>query len=80
MTILLPVPISPPRVPVSTAETPLSKRETKAENNSPWLLNERVYSISEAINHLIEAGFTVGCDGELLPPQCFVSQLKGMNA
>ena len=72
--------VSLPCVPVSTAETPVSKRETKAEHNSPWMLNERVYSLSEAINVLIESGFTVGCDGELLPPHCMVSQLRGMSA
>ena len=80
MNVVVTPSISPPRVPVSIAETPVSKRETKAEHDSPWMLNERVYSLSEAINVLIESGFTVGCDGELLPPHCMVSQLRGMSA
>jgi len=80
MQVLVTPDVSPPCVPVSTSETRVSKRETKAEHNSPWMLNERVYSISEAINVLIEAGFTIGVDGELLPPHCMVSQLRGMSA
>ncbi len=80
MKVLVTPNVSPPCVPVSTSETRMSKRETKAEHNSPWTLNERVYSISEAINCLIEAGFTIGVDGELLPPNCMVRQLRGMSA
>ncbi len=80
MQVLVTPDVSPPCVPVSTADTSVSKRETKAEHNSPWMLNERVYSVSEAINVLIEAGFTIGVDGELLPPHCMVKQLRGMSA
>jgi hypothetical protein len=72
--------ISPPWDTPPIAENPVSKRETATGKHSPWILDERVYSLSEAINVLIESGFTVGCDGELLPPYCMVSQLRGMSA
>ncbi len=69
-----------PCVPVSTTGTPLSSSETDEVIITPHLLNETVYSISEAINVLIESGFTVGVDGELLPPLCMVSRLRGLSA
>ena len=69
-----------PRVPVSTAETRLSKNETQPVTITPHLFDEVGYSVLEAINCLIDAGFVVGVDGELLPPQCFVKQLRGIGA
>lgn len=72
--------VSSPCVPVSTADTPVSKDETQPVTITPHSLNERVYSVSEAINVLIESGFSIGCDGELLPPHCMVKQLRGLGA
>ena len=72
--------VSPPCVPVSTANTPVSKDETQPVTITPHSLNERVYSVSEAINCLIDAGFEIGVDGELLPPHCMVKQLRGLGA
>ena len=69
-----------PCVPVSTAETLLSKSENEEVIITPHSLNETVYSVAEAINHLIDSGFTVGVDGELLPPKCFVESLRRVSA
>ncbi len=60
--------VSLPCVPVSTAETPC----VSCEN---WTRVDRVYEVAEAINLLIEAGYTVGCDGELLPP-CWIRKAQ----
>ena len=60
-------------VPVSTAGTQLSKNETE----SPQIGQETdasVYELAEAINLLIDAGWTLGCDGELLPPLVYRKQ------
>ena len=57
-----------PRVPVSTTEMQLSKFETKADLNEPISLNEIRLEVAESINVLIDAGYRLGCDGELLPP------------
>lgn len=67
-------------VPVSTSDTPVSSNERQPVTITPHLLNERVYSVSEAINVLIDSGFTVGVDGELLPPHCMAKTLRGMCA
>ena len=67
-------------VPVSTSDTRVSSDETQPVTITPHSLNERVYSVSEAINVLIDAGFEVGVDGELLPPHCMVRQLRGLGA
>lgn len=48
-------------VPVSTAETLRDSPENGHEVS-------HVYEIAEAINLLIDAGYSIGCDGELLPP------------
>lgn len=72
--------VSDPCVSVSTSDTHVSNDETQPVTITPHSLNERVYSVSEAINILIESGFSVGCDGELLPPHCMVSQLRGLSA
>lgn len=72
--------VSRPCVPVSTSVTYVSGDETQPVTITPHSLNERVYSVSEAINVLIESGFSIGCDGELLPPHCMVKQLRGLGA
>lgn len=80
MQILRTAEVSPPCVPVSTPGTPESSDETQPVTITPHLLNERVYSVSEAINVLIESGFSIGVDGELLPPLCMARTLRGMSA
>lgn len=56
--------VSLPCVPVSITETLLDSPETGHDV-------QHVYEIAEAINLLIDAGYTIGCDGELLPP-CWI--------
>ncbi len=67
-------------VPVSTSDTPVSNGETQPVAIAQPVLNERVYSVAEAIHVLIDSGFTVGVDGELLPPHCMTKTLRGMCA
>ena len=55
--------VSQPCVSVSTTETTGPNSETRV----PAIGHQ--YAVREAINTLIEFGFTVGCDGELLPPR-----------
>ena len=55
--------VSQPCVSVSTTETNGPNSETRV----PAIGHQ--YAVREAINTLIEFGFTVGCDGELLPPR-----------
>ena len=57
-----------PCVPVSTTETQRDSSETGHDVQA-------VYEIAEAINLLVEAGYTVGCDGELLPP-CWIRKAQ----
>ena len=57
-----------PRVPVSTTEIQVSKFETKADLEEPNSSVPHLYVIADAINVLIDAGYRLGCDGELLPP------------
>lgn len=63
--------VSLPCVPVSTTETLRDSSETGHDVQT-------VYEIAEAINLLIDAGYTIGCDGELLPP-CWIrkNQVEG---
>ena len=58
----LPASVSPPCVSVSTAETDGPKDET-------CVTASRAYECAEAIQTLIEYGWIIGCDGELLPPR-----------
>ena len=58
----LPSSVSPPCVTVSTEETQCPKDETCVSAS-------RTYECAEAIQTLIEYGWIVGCDGELLPPR-----------
>ena len=57
-----PFSVSPPCVSVSTTETSGPKTETR-------VTAERASECAEAIQILIEYGWIVGCDGELLPPR-----------
>ena len=54
--------VSPPCVSASTADTSCPENETR-------VTAERAYECAEAIQILIEYGWIVGCDGELLPPR-----------
>lgn len=58
-----PTAVSQPCVSVSTAETIGPNSETRV----PAIGQQ--YAVRDAINVLIEFGFVVGCDGELLPPR-----------
>lgn len=58
-----PTAVSSTCVSVSTAETQGPKNETGVTASG------HRFAVREAINTLIEYGFTVGCDGELLPPR-----------
>lgn len=58
----LPASVSPPCVTVSTTETDGPKNETCVSAS-------RAYECAEAIQVLIDYGWIVGCDGELLPPR-----------
>ena len=57
-----------PRVPVSTAGTRVSKNEANADLDTPISLREVRLEVAESINVLVDAGYRLGCDGELLPP------------
>ena len=67
-------------VPVSIAETQMSKAETQVHLYAPFSVTEGCYDIAEAINILIEAGYRLGCDGELLPPRWAYEAFKGADA
>ena len=69
-----------PRVPVSTTETPSSRFETKAGNKEPISLHEIRLEVAESINVLIDAGYRLGCDGELLPPMWVRKDQVGADA
>ena len=69
-----------PRVPVSTTETPSSIFETKAGNKEPISLHEIRLEVAESINVLIDAGYRLGCDGELLPPMWVRKDQVGADA
>ena len=69
-----------PRVPVSTTETPSSKFETNAVNKEPISLHEFRLEVAESINVLVDAGYRLGCDGELLPPMWVRKDQVGADA
>ena len=69
-----------PCVPVSTAGAPESKNETKAPLNGPESSGLHIYELAEAINCLIDAGYKLGCDGELLPPKWAYEAFKEADA
>ena len=58
-----------PRVPVSTAGTLESKFETNHADVGHESSVPHIYVLADAINCLIDAGYKLGCDGELLPPK-----------
>ena len=39
-----------------------------------------IYELAEAINCLIDAGYKLGCDGELLPPKWAYEAFKEADA
>jgi len=80
MKVLVTPDVSPPCVPVSTAGTRMSKAETQVHGYKPFSVTEGCYDVAEAINILIEAGYRLGCDGELLPPRWAYEAFKGADA
>ena len=69
-----------PCVPVSTAGVLESKNETKAAECGPISMESHIYELADAINCLIDAGYTLGCDGELLPPKWAYEAFKEADA
>jgi len=69
-----------PCVPVSTTEAQVSKNETKAPVIGPESPGLHIYELAEAINCLIDAGYRLGCDGELLPPKWAYEAFKEADA
>lgn len=69
-----------PCVPVSTAEMPESKVEKKQDLFGHDLKGPHIYELADAFNTLIDAGYKLGCDGELLPPKCFEGRFQGADA
>jgi len=69
-----------PCVPVSTAGTQVSNFETKAAQLGPASTGLHIYELAEAINCLIDAGYKLGCDGELLPPKWAYEAFKEADA
>lgn len=69
-----------PCVPVSTTDTPASKNETKAAESGPVSMGSHIYELADAINCLIDAGYKLGCDGELLPPKWAYEAFKEADA
>ena len=69
-----------PCVPVSTADALESKNETKADQIGPDQTGLHIYELAEAINCLIDAGYKLGCDGELLPPKWAYEAFKEADA
>ena len=72
--------VSTPCVSVSTTDTLASKFETKAPQIGPESTGLHIYELAEAINCLIDAGYKLGCDGELLPPKWAYEAFKGADA
>lgn len=69
-----------PCVPVSTAGALDSKNETKADESGPSSMESHIYVLADAINCLIDAGYKLGCDGELLPPKWAYEAFKEADA
>jgi len=69
-----------PRVPVSTTVARVSKDETKTGLIGPDQTGLHIYELAEAINCLIDAGYKLGCDGELLPPKWAYEAFKEADA
>ena len=69
-----------PCVPVSTAGTQVSIFETKADQIGPDQTGLHIYELADAINCLIDAGYSLGCDGELIPPKWAHEAFKEADA
>ncbi len=69
-----------PCVPVSTTEMQASKNETKADQFGHDPTVPHIYVLADAINCLIDAGYKLGCDGELLPPKWAYEAFKEADA
>jgi hypothetical protein len=50
---------------------PVSKAGPFVQNPETDCFSRRLKNAKLAINHLIHMGWSVGCDGELLPPRWF---------
>jgi hypothetical protein len=72
--------LSEPCVPVSITETQLSNFETNSTEYGHENDGLDVYELAEHINCLIEAGYSLGCDGELLPPKWAYNATRGTRA
>lgn len=68
-----------PCVPVSTAVALESKNETTPDEFGPEETGLHIYELADAIDCLIEAGYKLGCDGELLPPKWAYEAFKGAD-
>jgi len=69
-----------PCVPVSTTVDQVSKNETKDHVIAPDDSGLHIYVLADAINYLIDAGYKLGCDGELLPPKWAYEAFKEADA
>lgn len=56
-------------VPVSIAVPHIVSNETNLADLDTISTSNSVYELAECINFLIEAGYKLGCDGELIPPK-----------
>ena len=72
--------VSVPCVPVSTTKTRVSKAETSSDQSGQPSIGSSVYELADSINHLIDAGYKLGCDGELLPPKWAYEAFKEADA
>ena len=65
---------------MSTTETLGSINETNSGLIGPDQTGLHIYELAEAINCLIDAGYKLGCDGELLPPKWAYEAFKEADA
>ena len=54
---------------MSTAVTQIESNETNLADLDTINVSNSVYELAECINSLIDAGYKLGCDGELIPPK-----------
>lgn len=69
-----------PCVPVSITETQRCPNETNIDEMDTIPFSESVLDLAESINCLIDAGYKLGCDGELLPPKWAYEAFKRADA
>lgn len=72
--------VSDPFVPVSTAGAHESKTEIKNQSFGHDSTVPHAYVLADAINCLVDAGYQLGCDGELLPPLWVRKEQAGADA